>query len=45
MTEINDAGILIREDTIEAIGPRSGMTRPPGRRKFAQWTKQPFLVL
>jgi len=29
-TEINDAGILIREDTIEAIGPRSGMTLPAG---------------
>jgi len=45
MTEINDAGILIREDTIEAIGPRSGMTLPAGAQKFAQWTKQPFLVL
>jgi N-acetylglucosamine-6-phosphate deacetylase len=29
-TEINDAGILIREDVIEAIGPRSGMTLPAG---------------
>src|SRR2546423_959402 len=29
-TEINDAGILVREDTIEAIGPRSGMTLPAG---------------
>ncbi|PYU69627.1 MAG: hypothetical protein DMG49_12860 [Acidobacteria bacterium] len=29
-TEITDAGILIREDTIEAIGPRSGMTLPAG---------------
>jgi N-acetylglucosamine-6-phosphate deacetylase len=28
--EINDAGILIREDVIEAIGPRSGMTLPAG---------------
>ncbi|HUC53466.1 MAG TPA: N-acetylglucosamine-6-phosphate deacetylase [Candidatus Cybelea sp.] len=27
-TEIHDAGILIREGTIEAIGPRSGMTLP-----------------
>jgi N-acetylglucosamine-6-phosphate deacetylase len=27
-TEINDAGILIREDIIEAIGPRSGMSLP-----------------
>jgi N-acetylglucosamine-6-phosphate deacetylase len=27
-TEIRDAGILIREDVIEAIGPRSGMALP-----------------
>jgi N-acetylglucosamine-6-phosphate deacetylase len=32
-TEINDAGVLIREDTIEAIGPRSGMTLPAGARE------------
>src|SRR5437899_2026837 len=32
-TEISDAGILIREDTIEAIGPRSGMTLPAGARE------------
>ena len=29
-TEIKDAGILVREGTIEAIGPRSGMTLPAG---------------
>ena len=33
-TEISDAGILIREDTIEAIGPRSGMTLPAGAREI-----------
>ncbi len=33
-TEINDAGILIREDVIEAIGPRSGMTRPAGAQEI-----------
>ena len=33
MTEINDAGILIREDSIEAIGPRSGMTLPAGAQE------------
>ncbi len=29
-TEISDAGILIREDVIEAVGPRSGMSLPSG---------------
>jgi N-acetylglucosamine-6-phosphate deacetylase len=29
-TEIPDAGILIRDGVIEAIGPRHGMTLPPG---------------
>ena len=29
-TEINDAGILIREGRIEAIGPRAGITLPAG---------------
>ena len=33
-TEINDAGILIREDTIEAIGPRSGMSLPAGAQEI-----------
>src|SRR5205807_1558485 len=33
-TEISDAGILIREDVIEAIGPRSGMTMPAGAREI-----------
>ena len=32
--EINDAGILIREDVIEAIGPRAGMTLPPGAQEI-----------
>ncbi len=32
--EINDAGILIREDVIEAIGPRSGMTLPAGAQEI-----------
>jgi N-acetylglucosamine-6-phosphate deacetylase len=34
MAEINDAGILIREDSIEAIGPRSGMTLPAGAQEI-----------
>jgi len=33
-TEINDAGILIREDVIEAVGPRSGMTLPAGGQEI-----------
>src|SRR5437879_13686730 len=33
ITEINDAGILIREDVIEAIGPRAGMTLPAGAQE------------
>jgi N-acetylglucosamine-6-phosphate deacetylase len=33
-TEINDAGILIREDVIEAIGPRSDMTLPAGAQEI-----------
>jgi N-acetylglucosamine-6-phosphate deacetylase len=32
-TEINDAGILIHEDVIEAIGPRSGMSLPAGAQE------------
>jgi N-acetylglucosamine-6-phosphate deacetylase len=32
--EIADAGILIREDVIEAIGPRSGMTLPAGAQEI-----------
>lgn len=31
--EINDAGILIRDDLIEAIGPRSGMSLPAGAQE------------
>ena len=33
-TEIPDAGILIREDVIEAIGPREGMSLPSGAREI-----------
>src|SRR5215831_2299172 len=29
-SEVNDAGILIRDDVIAAIGPRSGMSLPAG---------------
>jgi N-acetylglucosamine-6-phosphate deacetylase len=32
-TEINDAGILIRDGVIEAIGPRSGMSLPAGAQE------------
>ncbi len=32
--EINDAGILIREDVIEAIGPRAGMSLPVGAQEI-----------
>src|SRR5713101_6595753 len=38
-TEINDAGILIREDAIEAIGPRSGMTLPSGAQEIRSTEK------
>src|SRR5437773_8889949 len=33
-TEISDAGILIHGDTIEAIGPRSGMALPAGAQEI-----------
>ena len=33
-TEINDAGILIREDVAEAIGPRAGLSLPAGAREI-----------
>jgi N-acetylglucosamine-6-phosphate deacetylase len=33
-TEIADAGILIREDVLEAIGPRAGMQLPAGAREI-----------
>src|ERR1035437_1160177 len=33
-TEIPDAGILIREDVIEAIGPREGMSLPSGAQEI-----------
>jgi N-acetylglucosamine-6-phosphate deacetylase len=32
--EISDAGILIREDVIEAIGPRSAITLPAGAQEI-----------
>jgi N-acetylglucosamine-6-phosphate deacetylase len=34
VTEIEDAGILIREDVIEAIGPRSAITLPAGAQEI-----------
>jgi N-acetylglucosamine-6-phosphate deacetylase len=37
--EIADAGILIREDVIEAIGPRSGMTLPAGAQEICATDK------
>jgi N-acetylglucosamine-6-phosphate deacetylase len=33
-TEINDAGILIRDGVVEAIGPRSAMTLPAGAQEI-----------
>jgi N-acetylglucosamine-6-phosphate deacetylase len=33
-TEIKDAGILIREGVIEAIGPRAGMSLPAGAQEI-----------
>jgi N-acetylglucosamine-6-phosphate deacetylase len=33
-TEINDAGILIREGVIEAVGPRSGISLPAGAQEI-----------
>jgi len=33
-TEINEAGILIREGVIEAIGPRAGMSLPAGAQEI-----------
>jgi len=33
LTEIRDAAILIRDGSIEAVGPRSGMTLPVGARE------------
>jgi N-acetylglucosamine-6-phosphate deacetylase len=38
-TEINDAGILIREDVIEAVGPRSAMTLPAGAQEICATDK------
>jgi N-acetylglucosamine-6-phosphate deacetylase len=34
-TEIPDAGILIRDGVIESIGPREGMSLPPGAQEIA----------
>ena len=41
--EILDAGILIRDDMIEAIGPREGMSLPTGAQEIqaAQQTAIP----
>ena len=33
-TEIKDAGILVRDDVIEAIGPRAGMRLPSGAEEI-----------
>jgi N-acetylglucosamine-6-phosphate deacetylase len=33
-TEIKDAGILIRDDVIEAVGPRSGMSLPSSAQEI-----------
>jgi len=33
-SEIEDAGILFREDVIEAVGPRSGMSLPSGAQEI-----------
>jgi N-acetylglucosamine-6-phosphate deacetylase len=32
--EIPDAGVLLRDGVIEAVGPRAGMTLPPGGLEF-----------
>src|SRR5882757_9132674 len=44
--EIPDAGILIRDGVIEAIGPREGMSLPPGAEEIsaAQQTAIPGFV-
>jgi N-acetylglucosamine-6-phosphate deacetylase len=38
-TELPDAGILIRDGVIEAIGPRSSMTLPSGAREISATDK------
>ena len=38
-TEIPDAGILIRDGVIEAIGPREGMRLPEGAQEFSATDK------
>jgi N-acetylglucosamine-6-phosphate deacetylase len=45
-TDMPDAGILIREGVIEAIGPREGMSLPPGAQeiKAPQQTAVPGFV-
>jgi len=39
LTEIADAGILIRDGVIEAIGPRSGLTLPNGAKEVSAMEK------
>jgi N-acetylglucosamine-6-phosphate deacetylase len=39
LTEIPDAGILLREGVIEAIGPRAGMSLPAGAQEIAATDK------
>src|SRR3974390_486042 len=39
LTEIPDAAILIRDGSIEAVGPRSGITLPAGAREVTATDK------
>jgi N-acetylglucosamine-6-phosphate deacetylase len=39
LTEILDAGVLLREGVIEAIGPRAGMSLPAGAQEIAATDK------
>jgi len=39
LTEIPDAGILIRDGVVEAIGPRSGLTLPQGAKEVSALEK------
>ena len=34
LTELHDAAILFRDGVIETIGPRSGMSLPPGAKEI-----------
>jgi N-acetylglucosamine-6-phosphate deacetylase len=39
LTEISDAGILLREGVVEAIGPRAGISLPAGAQEIAATDK------